>query len=71
MITATVGLSPNGDTLLLGGPLRSDKTKVILAGFNVAERRERRMRKRKAVAIWSTAGVEPATVRFVAGSSVH
>lgn len=40
MITATVSLSPNGDTLLLGGPLRSDKTKVILAGFNVAERRE-------------------------------
>jgi hypothetical protein len=40
MITATVGLSPNGDTLLLGGPLRGDDTKVILAGFNVAERRE-------------------------------
>ena len=39
-ITATVGLSPNGDTLLLGGPLRSDKTKVVLAGFNVAEKRE-------------------------------
>jgi hypothetical protein len=40
MITATVGLSPNGDTLLLGGRPRSDTTKVILAGFNVAERRE-------------------------------
>lgn len=40
MITATVGLSPNGDTLLLGGPLRSDDTKVVLAGFNVAETRE-------------------------------
>jgi hypothetical protein len=39
-ITATVRLSPNGDTLLLGGPLRSDTTKVILAGFNIAERRE-------------------------------
>lgn len=39
-ITATVGLSPNGDTLLLGGPLRSDDTKVVLAGFNVAETRE-------------------------------
>jgi hypothetical protein len=40
MITATVSLSPNGDTLLLGGRPRSDTTKVILAGFNVAERRE-------------------------------
>lgn len=39
-ITATVRLSPNGDTLLLGGPLRSDTTKVVLAAFNVAERRE-------------------------------
>jgi hypothetical protein len=39
-ITATVRLSPNGDTLLLGGPLRSDTTKVTLAEFNVAERRE-------------------------------
>jgi hypothetical protein len=39
-ITATVRLSPNGQTLLLGGPLRSDQTKVILAGFDVAERRE-------------------------------
>jgi hypothetical protein len=39
-ITATVRLSPNGDTLLLGGPLRNDTSKVILAGFDVAERRE-------------------------------
>jgi hypothetical protein len=39
-ITATVQLSPNGDTLLLGGPLRSDTTKVVLAQFNIAERRE-------------------------------
>jgi hypothetical protein len=39
-ITATVRLSPNGQTLLLGGPLRDDQTKVILAGFNIAERRE-------------------------------
>jgi hypothetical protein len=38
--TATVGLSPKGDTLLLGGPLRGDNTKVVLAGFNVADRRE-------------------------------
>jgi hypothetical protein len=40
MTTGMVGLSPNGDTLLLGGPLRSDDAKVALAGFNVAERRE-------------------------------
>jgi hypothetical protein len=39
-ITATVRLSPDGHTLLLGGPLRNDQTKVVLAGFNVAERRE-------------------------------
>ena len=39
-ITGTVRLSPKGDTLLLGGPLRSDTTKVILAAFDVAERRE-------------------------------
>ena len=39
-ITATVRLSSNGDTLLLGGPLRSDTTKVVLAAFNVAEQRE-------------------------------
>ena len=39
-ITSTVSLSPNGNTLLLGGPLRNDKTKVMLAGFNVAESRE-------------------------------
>ena len=39
-ITATVRLSPNGDTLLLGGPLRSDTTKVVLAVFDVAEQRE-------------------------------
>jgi hypothetical protein len=39
-ITATVGLAPDGATLLLGGPLRSEKTKVILAGFNVADGRE-------------------------------
>jgi len=39
-ITATVRLSPNGDALLLGGPLRGDTTKVVLAEFNVAERRE-------------------------------
>jgi hypothetical protein len=38
--SATVSLSPNGDTLLLGGPLRSDATKVVLARFNIAERRE-------------------------------
>src|SRR5258705_11572765 len=38
-ITATVRLSPNGHTLLLGGPLRSDTTKVILAGFSIPERR--------------------------------
>jgi hypothetical protein len=40
MITATVGLSPNGGTLLLGGQLRSDKTRVVLAGLDVAEKRE-------------------------------
>jgi hypothetical protein len=40
MISSTVSLSPNGDTLLVGGRPRSDTTKVILAGFNVAERRE-------------------------------
>jgi hypothetical protein len=39
-ITATVRLSPNGDTLLLGGPLRDDQKKVVLAGFNIAERRK-------------------------------
>ena len=39
-ITATVRLSPDGDTLLLGGPLRSDTTRVVLAEFNIAERRE-------------------------------
>jgi hypothetical protein len=39
-ITATIGLAPDGSTLLLGGPLSSDKTKVILAGFNVVDRRE-------------------------------
>ena len=39
-ITATVRLSPNGDTLLLGGALRSDTTKVVVAAFNIAERRE-------------------------------
>ncbi|KRR26073.1 hypothetical protein CQ14_26635 [Bradyrhizobium lablabi] len=39
-ISATVHLSPDGDTLLLGGPLRNDTTKVVLAGFNIAERRE-------------------------------
>jgi hypothetical protein len=39
-ITATVGLTPDGSTLLFGGPLRSDKTKVVLAGLNVADRRE-------------------------------
>jgi hypothetical protein len=39
-ITATISLTPNGGTLLFGGPLRSDKTKVIPAGLNVADRPE-------------------------------
>src|SRR5262245_38857073 len=39
-ISATVGLSPNGDTLLLAGLVHTDKTTVMLAGFNVADRRE-------------------------------
>src|SRR2546430_6793234 len=39
-ITATVRLSPNGDTLLLGGPLRDDQKKVVQAGVNIAERRQ-------------------------------
>ena len=39
-ITATVSLSPQGDTLLLGGPLRSDTAKVVLAEFSIARRRE-------------------------------
>jgi hypothetical protein len=37
---STVGLSPGGATLFLGGPLRTDRTKTVLSGIAIADGRE-------------------------------